>query len=79
MESHVGKANGCGSYGDFPTISAGGIVKFFSEISDDLWDRLNLIIHKKLSQFDCHILGNGSVSIIDKLLGYNCITMTQHT
>ena len=62
-----------------PRIVASGVTTIFlSENADELCDRLKLLLQEKHAGNNSDIIDQEIVAIIDKLLGYKCITKKQH-
>ena len=63
-----------------PAIMASGISKtiLLSSDTNELCDRLKLLLQRKHAGNNSDIINNEIVAIIDKLLEYKCITKKQH-
>ena len=61
-------------------VSASGVSKaiFLSSDSNELCDRLNLLLQEKHAGNNSDIINEEIVAIIDKLLEYKCISKKQH-
>ena len=65
---------------DQPAIMASGISKtiILSSDSDELCDRLKLLLQEKNGGNNCNLIDEEIVAIIDKLLEYKCLSKKQH-
>ena len=63
-----------------PAIMASGVSKtlFLSSDSDELCDRLKLLLQEKQAGNNSDIINGEIVAIVDKLLEYKCISKKQH-
>ena len=61
-------------------VSASGVSKiiFLSSDSNELYDRLKLILQEKYAGNNSDIINDEIIAIIDKLLEYKCISKKQH-
>ena len=60
-------------------VSASGVSKtiFLSSDSNELCDRIKLILQEKQAENNSDIINEEIVAIVDKLLGYKCISKKQ--
>ena len=61
-------------------VTASGVSQtmFLSSDSDELCDRIKLLLQEKHAGNNSDIINDEIVAIVDKLLEYKCITKKQH-
>ena len=61
-------------------VSASGVSKtiLLSSDPDELCDRLKVLLRKKQAGNNSDIIDEEIIAIVDKLLGYKCISKKQH-